>query len=87
MLVSNPKYQSILEIENEYKGYCVCIIKYKGKPSKLLGGVVIGYSKSLPDLNTEIENNFDTDNFDGCVFKSYTGFSDIGLIQVVPHGY
>ena len=87
MLIKNPKYQSIADIEKEYKGYCVCIVRFKGTPSKLIGGEVIGYSKSLPELNTEIEKNYDTDEFDCCVFESYTGFSDIGLIQVIPHGY
>jgi hypothetical protein len=84
-IIQEPKYQDIKDIETEYDGYCVCIIKGRGKPSKLIGGEVIGYGKSVAKLGRAVYEVIDRENSGLVVFKSYTKFGDISVIQVVPY--
>jgi hypothetical protein len=83
-IISEPKYQDIKDIKKEYDGYCVCIVRGKGKPDRLIGGEVIGYGQSVPKLLSALSDRLDREESGLVVFESYKKFSDISVIQVIP---
>jgi hypothetical protein len=86
-IISEPKYQDIKDIAKEYDGYCVCIVRGKGKPDRLSGGEVVGYGDSVPELGTALSDILDREDSGLVVFESYQDFSDISLIEVIPLEY
>ena len=85
MLVQNPVRESWETIKNKYGGYCIFIAKCTDDGVRPKAGEVWAYSKSLADLNNEVDHFFEMSNISMGIhsFITLTGFSDSNLMHVV----
>ena len=84
MLVKDAVYEDYGKIRSRYDGYCVFMADYKGEAVEPEGGVVLAYNESLAKLIEEVRPLRKKGNIGEGNFMTFTDFSDISVIQVVP---
>ena len=87
MIVTNPKMQTMEEIEREFDGYCVCIAdRETNERDWTLGGKVIVYDKWMTDVWDQ-SDTIPKEKYPGSWhFSDLTNFDELvssGIVEVV----